>query len=168
MPDLLVKLYDIPSCEGLIGKLSTEGIQIKRAMSADLTAIRRFITNEFSLQWADEATRAILRSPSSCYIAVEKGVIVGFAAYDATAKGFFGPTGVKESMRGRGVGKALYLKCLHSMYECGYAYGIVGAAGPVGFYQKQANAMVIPDCWPGEYKNLAAVEPDGTHSPAGE
>ena len=53
--------------------------------------------------------------------------IVGFACYDATCMNFFGPTGVKESERGKGVGKALLLAALHAMKEQGYAYAIIGA-----------------------------------------
>lgn len=158
MPDMLVKLYHIPPYEDLMMKLKKEHILIKRAMSADLTLIRSFITDHFSTGWADETTKAILSSPSTCYIATENGKIVGFAAYDATAKGFFGPTGVDKSMRGKGVGKALYLKCLTSMYEAGYAYGIIGDAGPADFYAKISDTMIIPDCWPGEYQNLVRTE----------
>lgn len=158
MPDMIVKLYNVKPCTELLEELEQKGIVIKRAMSADLSLIREYIEKEFSRGWADEATRAILASPASCYIAVKAKEIVGFAAYDATGKGFFGPTGVSPSMRGLGVGKALYLKCLVSMYEAGYAYGIIGDAGPTAFYEKTSGAIVIPDCWPGEYKNLVNVE----------
>lgn len=156
MPDMLVKLYNTKSCYHLIEKLEQEGIKIKRAMSADLSVIREFIESKFSKGWADEATKGILSSPSTCYIATQNGKVVGFAGYDCTAKGFFGPTGVDESMRGKGVGKALYIKCLISMYEQGYAYAIIGDAGPVDFYAKVSDAVVIPDCFPGEYKNLVS------------
>jgi hypothetical protein len=36
----------------------------------------------------------------------------------------------------------------------GYAYGIIGSAGPVEFYQKTVAAIVIPDSSPGVYTNL--------------
>lgn len=154
MPDMLVKLYNVEPCDELIKKLANDGIKIKRAMSADMTIIRDFIIKNFSIGWADETTKGIMSSPSSCYIATKDGKVVGFAGYDCTAKGFFGPTGVDESMRGKGVGKALYIKCLISMYEMGYAYAIIGDAGPVDFYTKTSGAVVIPDCFPGEYRNL--------------
>lgn len=158
MPDMLVKLYDLPPIDGLIAKLAEEGIFIKRAMATDLFPICDFVRETFGTGWAGEAQKAVCNLPSTCYIAAQKGEIVGFACFDTTAKDFFGPTGVSESMRGKGVGKALYLKCLHAMYESGYAYAIVGGAGPVDFYAKASGATVIPDCWPGEYHNLVKIE----------
>lgn len=157
MADMLVKLYEVEPCDELIKKLEKEdNIKIKRAMSADKTLIMNFIKEAFSQGWADEAEKSILSAPSSCYIATKEGKVVGFGCYDTTAKGFFGPTGVDDSLRGKGVGKALLIKCLVSMYEMGYAYAIIGDAGPEKFYEKNCGAVVIPDCHPGEYKNLVS------------
>ena len=36
----------------------------------------------------------------------------------------------------------------------GYVYGIIGAAGPVDFFQKTVGAIVIPDSDPGIYVDL--------------
>ena len=33
----------------------------------------------------------------------------------------------------------------------GYVYAIIGAAGPVRFYQKAVGAIIIPDSEPGIY-----------------
>lgn len=158
MPDMLVKLYDLPPIDGLLCRLAQEGVTIKRAMAADLVPICRFVEQTFNSSWMGETQKAICNLPATCFVAVQKGEIVGFACYDTTAKDFFGPTGVLEAMRGKGVGKALYLKCLHTMYEAGYAYAIIGDAGPVDFYAKVSGAAVIPDCWPGEFQNLVRVE----------
>ncbi len=55
-------------------------------------------------------------------------------------KGFFGPTGVDESARGKGIGHALLLKTLLDMRDQGYGYAIIGGAGPVDFYQRSVGA----------------------------
>lgn len=165
--DLLVKLYGRKPEVQRYHRLEERGIQLKRAMAADLSVIRAFAEQNFSLGWADEATKAVLQMPSACYIAARDGAIIGFACYDATAKGFFGPMGVVESERGQGIGQALYCRCLDSMYEQGYAYAIVGWAGPVDFYVKTSEAMVIPDSFPGEYRNLSWYR-DGKLSDAAE
>ena len=80
--------------------------------------------------------------------------MLGFGCYDTTAKGFFGPTGVDEAARGKGIGAALLLVCLHALYADGYAYGIIGGAGPVEFYEKIVGAMVIPGSDPGVYRGM--------------
>ena len=97
---------------------------------------------------------AFANHPPSCLVAVEGQDILGFACYDATARGLFGPTGVTEASRGRGIGAALLMASLHAMREQGYAYAVIGAAGPIDFYRRQVGGMVIPDSWPGLYRGL--------------
>ena len=69
--------------------------------------------------------------------------MVGFACYDATALGFFGPTAVAEPCRGQGTGKALLLACLLDMKLKGYGYAIIGAVGPAEFYANAVKATPI-------------------------
>lgn len=119
MSDMLVKLYQLEQYTKGFTLPADSGISIHPAMAANLMAIRHWISEHFSVGWADEATKAILSSPSHCYLAIKESdnqrEIVGFACYDATAKGFFGPTGVSDDCRGMGVGKALLLTILESM-----------------------------------------------------
>ena len=101
------------------------------------------------------ATAALYRSPVSCYAAVDADKqVLGFACYDATAKDFFGPTGVMESQRGKGIGAALLIACMQAMAAEGYAYAVIGGAGPVAFYEKVVGATVIPDSVPGPYRDM--------------
>jgi GNAT superfamily N-acetyltransferase len=127
---------------------------VRRAQPFELTAVRQFIEKKFSLSWADEATIGFANKPVSVFIATVDGTIVGFAAYECTRRSFFGPTGVVEEMRGRGVGRALLLAALWGLRELGYVYAIIGAVGPVRFYQKEVGAIVIPDSEPGIYTDL--------------
>jgi GNAT superfamily N-acetyltransferase len=160
MPDLLVPLYKLPPADAINNTLAAEGIIIRRAFPFDLSRTRRFIASNFAESWADEAEAAFARQPITCWIAILDQKVVGFACADATMRGFFGPTGVAESLRGKGVGTALLLAALNGLKELGYAYGIIGAAGPVGFYEKHCNAIVIPDSTPGAYVNLLAKDGD--------
>ena len=43
---------------------------------------------------------------------------------------------------------------LWGLADLGYAYAIIGAAGPVEFYAKAVGATVIPDSSPGIYADL--------------
>ena len=146
MPDLLVNLLKLPP-------LDTEASEflIRRAQPFELTPVRNFVETNFSLSWADEISVGFSRQPVSVFIATINREIVGFAAYECTRRGFFGPTGVVEAARGKGAGKALVLASLWALRELGYVYAIVGAAGPVRFYQKAVGAIIIPDSEPGIY-----------------
>ena len=159
MPDLLVPLYRLPPAQPRIDALRAAGVVIRRAYPFDLSRARRFITRHFSEGWADEAEAAFARLPITCYLAVHDKRVVGFACVEATARGFFGPTGVDPAFRGRGVGAALLVAALHGLREQGYAYGIIGAAGPADFYVKTVGAIPIPDSTPGIYVDM--LGPDG-------
>lgn len=158
MPDMLVKLYELDRYEDNREHLRDQGISIQPAMAANLGTIRRWITDRFGEGWADEATQAVLASPSRCLLAVREKdgtqEILGFACYDATVKGFFGPTGVVEAARGLGVGRALLMGTLKAMEASGYAYAVIGGVGPEKFYEACCGAVLIEGSSPGYYRNL--------------
>ena len=122
--------------------------------------VRRFVAENFSQAWADEISVGFARQPVSVFVATrereqtKERELIGFAAYECTRRGFFGPMGVVESAKNEGAGKALLLAALEALKEMGYVYAIIGAAGPVRFYQKTAGAIVIPDSEPGIYTDL--------------
>jgi GNAT superfamily N-acetyltransferase len=153
LPDLLVKLYDLPELAPLQMKLEAAGIKLCHPLVFDKRTVVEWVEKEFEREWACECEAAFAKQPITCLIAVQNRVLIGFACYDVTCKGFFGPTGVSESARGQGVGKALLLAALHGLAEAGYAYGIIGGAGPVEFYQKAVGAIVIEDSSPGIYRD---------------
>lgn len=151
MPDLLVKLYDLPEIPQY--KLP-EGVTVKRVMSPDIGRVMDFIKENFSDGWAWEASKAMYNQPSSCFIAVKEKQVIGFACYDTTALDYFGPLGVKADERKGGIGGTLTLKCLYAMKEKGYGYAIIGSAGPVDFYRKVCGATVIESANSGVYINM--------------
>jgi GNAT superfamily N-acetyltransferase len=154
MADLLVNLLKLPPLEPLVTELSAQGINIRRAQPFELTQVGEFIEKNFSSAWADEISVGFAYKPVSVYIATSGGAVIGFAGYECTRRSFFGPTGVIENERGRGIGKALLIASLWGLRELGYVYGIIGGAGPVEFYQQTVGAIVIPDSEPGIYSDL--------------
>ena len=150
MPDLLVNLLKLPAPK----LLADEGITIRRAQPFEITSVRQFIEENFSVAWADEVSVGFANKPVTVFIATRDGRVIGFAGYECTRKAFFGPTGVDENERRHGIGKALLTAALHGLRELGYVYGIIGAAGPVEFYQETVGAIVIPDSDPGIYSDL--------------
>jgi len=154
MPDLLVNLLKLPPLEPVLTGLKDAGINIRRAQPFEITSVRQFIEQNFSTAWADEISVGFAARPVTVFIATRAGQVIGFAGFECTRKTFFGPTGVDERERGHGVGKALLLASLWGLRELGYVYGIIGAAGPVGFYQDAVGAIVITGSEPGIYTDL--------------
>jgi GNAT superfamily N-acetyltransferase len=154
MPDMLVKLYALPSLMPCLDAQRQIGIDIRRAIAPEKHIVVNWIRREFGDGWASETEVAFAHTPVGCFIAVENDKIVGFGCHDATCRNFFGPTGVLESMRGRGTGRALLLACLHAMHDQGYGYAIIGAAGPTEFYTKTVGAIPIDGSSPGMYRGM--------------
>lgn len=148
MPDLLVNLLKLAVPE------SAEEFVVRRAQPFELSAVRSFVAENFSANWADEISVGFARQPVSVFVATIERELIGFAAYECTRRGFFGPMGVVNAAQDKGVGKALLLAAMWALREMGYVYAIVGAAGPVRFYQKTVGAIVIPDSEPGIYTDL--------------
>lgn len=151
MPDLLVNLLQLPALEVVLSRPEMAGISIRRAEPFEISKVRGFIEQNFTVSWADECSVGFHSKPVSLYIAISAKQIVGFGAYECTRRAFFGPTGVAESFRGRGIGTALLVACLKGLRELGYVYGIIGGVGPVEFYQNTVGAIVIPGSDQGIY-----------------
>jgi len=152
MPDMLVKLYTLPPLEPPLRALEAAGIEIRRGLAAEKHVVLDWVAQNFVPEWVSECEVAFARQPVACFIAVEQEQIIGFACHDATYRNFFGPTGVSELARGRGVGKALLLACLHAMAAQGYGYAIIGGVGPAEFYAKTVGAIEIANSEPGIYR----------------
>lgn len=151
MPDMLVNLLKLPPLAPELDGLRRAGLSVRRAQAWELTPVREFVARRFDGRWADEISVGFARQPVSVFVALREGRLAGFAAYECTCRNFFGPTGVAEGERGRGLGRALLLASLWAMREMGYAYAVVGGVGPAAFYERAVGAMLIPDSSPGVY-----------------
>ena len=148
---MLVNLLRLPPFEEASEALRASGLIVRRARPWELTQVREFVTENFSQAWADEISVGLVRQPLTVFVALREGRLVGFAAYECTRKNFFGPTGVIEEERGRGLGRALLLAALRGLRELGYAYAVIGGVGPAEFYERAVGARLIPDSSPGVY-----------------
>lgn len=151
MPDMLVNLLRLPTPDAASDELRSAGLIVRRAQPWEISPVREFVKNSFSLAWADEISSGFARQPVSVFVATREGKLAGFAAYECTRKNFFGPTGVVEAERGRGAGRALLLASLWALREMGYVYAIIGSVGPAEFYERVVGARLIPDSSPGIY-----------------
>ena len=158
MTDMLVKLYDLPESWPDLSRLIPPEIKLRKPMGSEKSLTVGWVRENFGEFWASEMDISFSRLPVSCYIAQQGQQIVGFACYDAAALGYFGPTGVAEAFRGKGIGKALLLAGLVEMKLKGYGYAIIGWAGPQEFYERAVGAVVIPDSTPGIWKDWLGAE----------
>src|SRR4051794_20359018 len=150
--DLLVKLYGLKDPQP-----PPEGISIRRAFAAEKRLVGQWVLKHFGERWASECDIAFMRQPVACFLATNDFDIMGFATYDTTARGIFGPTGVDVEARHKGVGRALLGAALHDMASKGYAYAIVGCTtspASIEFYRHEVNAVEIPGSSPGFYEGL--------------
>lgn len=159
MPDYLVKLYDLPPLAPALDKLTTNDFVLRRALAPEKSIVIEWVREKFASNWADECDVSFSNRPVSCFLVTKGSQLIGFACYDSTCKGFFGPTGVQEGTRGGGLGRALLLASLHAMWQEGYAYAIIGAGGGAeDFYRKVAGATPIEGSAPGIYRGLLKRE----------
>ncbi len=158
MPDMLVKLYNLQYNWIPISDQKIKGIEIRKPVGPEKRLIVNWVEENFFDAWASEIDIAISNKPISCFIAIKDQELIGFACYDATALGYFGPLGVKGSFQGSGTGNALLMACLLDMKLKGYGYAIIGAVEIPEFYRKAVDAMEIPESSPGILKSWLKID----------
>lgn len=151
MPDMFVKLLELPDDSEDVSRLKAEGINIRRIRPYERSVLHRFVMANFSEAWGDEVLSSFRNDPASCFVATHEKKIIGFGCYETTCKNYFGPTGVLKEYRGKDIGKVLLIECLKGLLQMGYAYCIIGGVGPADFYTKCCGATLIPDSVPGIY-----------------
>lgn len=103
-------------------KLAAESIQFRAATPEDILPLLTFMGEHFA-HWVPDVRRAlqgIVRgdaATTTLHIATDNGEIIGYAQTDRER---FGPFGVNEAYRGRGIGAVLLSQTLVSMRAQGY------------------------------------------------
>ncbi len=154
MIDMLVRLYDLPDSTDIYRRVEEAGVILRRPNGYERHILAHWVGEHFSPKWVSETKVAFARQPVSAFLATRQKKILGFACYETTLKGYFGPTGVAESERGTGLGTALLYKALEALREDGYAYAVIGGVGPREFYEKACGAIEIPGSDPGIFADL--------------
>ena len=139
--DMIVSLrdYSFPA-------ISVSKIILKKAKRSDAVELKSFVKGEFGEGWLTAIENGLSQDNIPIYLAWEDKQIMGFACYDVVRKkkGLFGPMGISLLNRIQGIGYALLHYSLYEMKAKGYEYAVIGEAGPLEFYEKACNAVVIP------------------------
>lgn len=152
--DYLVNLSLLAPDPELDARVRGAAVTIRRALAPELELVTGWVRQKFSAGWAGETAVSMMRQPPTCFLATKGEKLVGFACHESIARGFFGPTGVDEAVRGQGIGHALLLASLLDLKTMGYAYAIIGDVGPSEFYERTVGATQIPNSEPGIYAGL--------------
>ena len=138
--DMIVPLkdYSFPT-------ILKNNLTFRKAKQSDATLIKKFVEKEFGKGWIESIENGFLQEDVPIFLALERQEIIGFACFDVVRrkKGLFGPMGTSLSNRMQGIGYTLLHYCLYEMKEIGYEYAVIGEAGPLEFYEKACNAVVI-------------------------
>jgi GNAT superfamily N-acetyltransferase len=153
MTDMLVKLYALGGDGPAVA-----GVLLRRALAPERRPVLAWVESRFGGGWAGECEAAFARTPTGCLLALRQRAVLGFAVWDVTARGFFGPIGVDAGERGGGIGAALLRTGLGAMRAEGYAYAIIGGVGPADFFARTVGAVPIPDSTPGIYAGLVKAD----------
>ena len=113
---------------------------VQRVSDATRERLLDFVATRFGRAWRFECANAGDR----LFFIEHNGEIAGFSAHDANNRGlgFFGPTGVAESMRGRGFGTLLLRASLADLRSMGYARVVIPWTEAIDFYAKACAARV--------------------------
>jgi GNAT superfamily N-acetyltransferase len=115
---------------------------LRRPVHGEGEQVLGFIEREFGRIWRFEAAKAFDDEWPRLFVTEEGGELTGFAAHDVNNRGlgFFGPTGVRKDMRGRGLGCALLLASLGDLHRLGYAQAVIPWTDALDFYRKCCGA----------------------------
>jgi ribosomal protein S18 acetylase RimI-like enzyme len=156
---MLIKLYDLPTGRVAGAARARAAHVVRKPIGTEVDAVVAWVGEHFGARWASEARVALTNRPVSLFVAVQKSEPIGFACYDATARGYVGPIGVLPQARGTGIGGALLRAALKDMRAAGYGYAVAGAVGASEFFRSVAGAVEIPGSSPGLYAGLVKTVP---------
>jgi ribosomal protein S18 acetylase RimI-like enzyme len=150
---MLIKLYPADA----LAPPAVPGAVIRKPTGPEHTAVTQWVATQFGTGWASEVQVALGNRPVTLWLATREAALLGFACFDATARGFFGPIGVDSAVRSQGIGAALLRACLLDMRAAGYGYAIAGGVGAPAFFRRVAGAVEIADSAPGLYAGQLRV-----------
>ncbi|MFW9878694.1 MAG: GNAT family N-acetyltransferase [Candidatus Thorarchaeota archaeon] len=127
-------------------KLKLTSFKFERVRSKDYKQLNAFVKHEFPFgTWATEVKYSLLNTPPTTFIAKNKeNDIVGWASHSQFFPGSFGPTGVKQELRGTGIGTELLYWCIWDMKKSGIDKSTIMWVGgdTIKFYSKTVDAYI--------------------------
>ena len=113
--------------------------EIACATQSNREAVLHFIEQNFGPIWRFEASRG-----AALFSVEHDGQIAGFSTHEANNRGLgtFGPAGVREALRGRGLGRKLLVASLADLSRLGYHRAVIPWTDAIEFYRKSCGAKI--------------------------
>jgi len=128
--------------------LKRNGVTFREAKQEDRNRVVKWVYENFSSCWAYETELGFEREEAGVWIAENaKKDLLGFSVYGALESSWFGPIGVSEKVRGRGIGSVLLYKCLLSLRALGRRYVIIPWTGHLFFYSQLSIIKEVRHYW---------------------
>ena len=126
-------------CEASGEQRAASGTTRAQSAAARREEVLDFIEKHFGPIWRFEASKG-----KTIFHVEESGEIAGFSTHDANNRGlgWFGPTGVAASHRGRGLGRELLLASLADLARLGYHRVVIPWTDAIEFYRKSCGAAI--------------------------
>lgn len=121
-----------------------------RIDSSDIESTKDYIKSNHMGMWPREFQLSIKNKPFTTFIAKDgSGEVIGFASHSIGFPGSFGPTGVKKSVRGKGIGSILLKWCVWDLKQQGLKQMIIRwvVGDTMKFYCKSLGARIDHVYW---------------------
>ena len=138
----LTRPLPVPPEEERRHELSRAGVVVRELSHRDEASLRAWLERTWGPNWTFEGLLALRRRVPTGVVAERGGRIVGFAVFDSTRPGWFGPMGVEPGLQGGGLGIELCVRAFEAMARKGYARAEIAWAGPRCFYARKLGAVI--------------------------
>ncbi|HEY65521.1 MAG TPA: GNAT family N-acetyltransferase [Caldilineae bacterium] len=129
-------------------RLAREGFLIRRLQPEDRESISAWLQERWSPVWHYEVLSSYENDPISTFVATREDRICAFASYNVTMfENGFGPMGTEPDLRGRGIGRVLFWRCMRDMKALGHRTADICWVGPIAFYARVADARIHRVFW---------------------
>lgn len=127
--------------------LAAQGISVRKAVTDELPALRRWAERVFNASWAWEIEQSVLATGAGCHVAWRGETVLAFAGHGANRPSWFGPMGTNPAARNLGLGRVLLRRCLAAQRDAGHDTAQIGWVGPVAFYSRTVGARLDRIFW---------------------
>jgi mycothiol synthase len=143
--DLRARDWDTTAEEA---RLAQAGFTVRRLLPGDRNEFDAWLGHHWSAIWHYEALSSYENDPVSTFVALAAGRICAFASYNTTTfEHVFGPMGTEPALRGHGLGRTLFFRCMRDLKELGYEMAEICWVGPIAFYARVADAWISRTFW---------------------